>query len=349
MNTNLTALRPEALAEAIAIHCLGGNSVFVSGPPGIGKSDVMRQIAINAGMDLIDWRLSQRQQVDLLGLPDFAKHENGTRVVTWVPPTEMVIDKPTILFLDELPHASHSTQAAAFQLIQEKALGGAKLDPEMVWVVAAGNRRQDMAVIQEMSKPLQNRFVHLELQVNHESWSEWAARSQLRPDVLMFIRHKPDALFDFDPKSKDHAFATPRTWEKLANAMDALEARNMSTALREELELPLAASCVGHQHAIEYVGAKRMLAELPDFDDIIADPKGTAVPTLPEIQYVAASGLAHRAKKENFDAVYTYLMRLPPEFMMLAVKLATNRDETLKKTGAYIKGFAVDYKRYLAA
>lgn len=342
---NMTALRPSTLTTAVSIHCEAGNAVFISGPPGIGKSQLTHQMAASLGMEIVEWRLSQLQQTDLLGLPKLAKYKNG-EVVEWVPPKSMIFEKPTILFVDELTHAPHNVQAAAFQLIQERRLGDVEL-PDDVWIVAASNREQDMAIVNRMSKPMQNRFAHFEMVVSPIDWFDWAEMAEIRFDVIAYLKKAPDSLFDFDPKSKDYAFATPRTWEKLSKAMDALDARDLPRELKEEIELPMAASCVGSQHATQYISTRRMLAELPDFDEILANPETSPVPELAEMKYVVSSGLARMATKKNFGAVFTYLKRLPgSEFLLLAFRLATKRDETLFNTPVF-KAFAKEYQDVL--
>jgi MoxR-like ATPase len=140
--------------------------IFMWGPPGIGKSDIMAQI--NGSLDnshLIDIRLSLWEPTDIKGIPYYSANDN---VMAWAPPAELPTEefasqfKSIVLFLDEMNSAAPAVQAAAYQLILNRKVGTYKL-PDNVVIVAAGNRETDKGVTYRMPAPLANRFVHLEL------------------------------------------------------------------------------------------------------------------------------------------------------------------------------------------
>ena len=155
------------------------------GAPGIGKSDLVQQIATELNRDLIDIRLPLWEPTDIKGMPYYnAKTGN----MEWSVPAEFPTDPKStaIIFLDELNGAAPSVQAAAYQLILNRRVGQYVL-PKNVLIIAAGNRETDKGVTYRMPKPLANRFVHLELRVDFEVWRDWAVDNQIHPDVVGYL------------------------------------------------------------------------------------------------------------------------------------------------------------------
>ena len=160
-------------AKTAITHCLTlKRPVMVWGAPGIGKSDIVKQIGTDAKREVIDIRLPLWEPTDIKGIPFFNSKSN---TMEWAPPAELPSDPKSkaILFLDELNSAPPSVQAAAYQLILNRRVGTYKL-PEGVSIVAAGNRETDKGVTYRMPAPLANRFVHLEMRVDFDDWSMWA-------------------------------------------------------------------------------------------------------------------------------------------------------------------------------
>ena len=135
--------------------------IFMWGAPGIGKSDIVRQIAAEENREVIDVRLPLWEPTDIKGIPYYNATEN---TMSWAPPAELPHDKNStaVLFLDELNAAPPSVQAAAYQLILNRRVGTYIL-PEGVSIVAAGNRETDKGVTYRMPAPLANRFLHLDV------------------------------------------------------------------------------------------------------------------------------------------------------------------------------------------
>jgi MoxR-like ATPase len=143
--------------------------VFVLGPPGIGKSQVVAQVARQEGLALIDVRAVLLDPVDLRGLP----HIDEQHRACWCPPDFLPQVGSGILFLDELNAAPPLVQAACYQLVLDLRLGEYQL-PESWSIVAADNRETDRAVTHRMPSALANRFVHLNFDVDVEQWLVWA-------------------------------------------------------------------------------------------------------------------------------------------------------------------------------
>jgi MoxR-like ATPase len=227
-------------------------------------------------------------------------------------------------------------QASLYQLVLDRKLGEYRL-PDGWAILAAGNREGDRAVTSRMPAPLRNRFVHIDFEVDADDWSQWAIQSGIRPEVIAFIRFRPELLSAFDRDAT--AFPSPRSWEFVSRILTA----DPDSAVEYEL----VAGAVGPGAATEFTGCLRMFRDLPSIDAILLNPAAEVVPDSPAAQYAVASALATRATDTNFDRIYAYLARMPVEFRILCVRDASLRDPSIKYTAAYVK-WAVENHHVLA-
>jgi len=196
--------------------------LFLWGPPGIGKSELVEGITRELNGYMIDLRLGQMEPTDIRGIPFYNK-EIGK--MDWAPPVELPDDELAsqypivVLFLDELNSAAASVQAAAYQLILNRRIGKYVL-PKNVVMVAAGNRESDKGVTYRMPTPLANRFIHQEMKVDFASWLEWAVLNNIHKDVVGYLSFAKQDLYDFDAKTASRAFATPRSWTFVSQLLD---------------------------------------------------------------------------------------------------------------------------------
>jgi ATPase family associated with various cellular activities (AAA) len=239
--------------------------LFLWGPPGIGKSDIIHQIGGEMGAHVIDIRLSLWEPTDIKGIPYFDSN-SGTMV--WGSPSELPTKEfasqfpNVILFLDEMNSAAPSVQAAAYQLILNRRVGQYKL-PDNVLIVAAGNREADKGVTYRMPAPLANRFVHLEMRVDFDDWSMWATNNRVHKDVVGYVTFAKKDLYDFDPKSSSRAFATPRSWSFVSELLE-------DDDTNDETLMDLIAGAVGEGLAIKFMAHRKVSSKLPKPEDILA-------------------------------------------------------------------------------
>jgi MoxR-like ATPase len=274
----------EFLAAAEGSH----TPVMLWGPPGVGKSQIVAQIAARHGVQVIDIRLSQMEPSDLRGIP----FRNGSHV-DWAPPS-MLPDAGRhggsgVLFLDEITSAAPTVSAAAYQLILDRRLGDYRV-PEGWAIFAAGNRQGDRGVTYAMPAPLANRFAHFSVDTHLDDWVHWAYGAGIDERLIAFLRFKPELLFDFDPAKTlagEMAFPSPRSWEFAHRALQKF-------GERPDLLSQALAACVGQAAGIECVAFIDSLDRLPDIDAIL---RGEDVPVPEEIdlQYAVAAALAGRA------------------------------------------------------
>lgn len=325
-------MKPTEIAEAIETCIACKQPAVVWGPPGIGKSQIIRQIgksqivrqtAERLQRQVIDIRASLLDPVDLRGLPSL----DAGRTV-WNAPGFLPAEgcPPTVVFLDELNRAPVMTQNALFQLVLDRKLGEYQL-PDAVDIVAACNRETDGGGVQRMPQALANRFVHLEMEPDVHDWSQWAIMADIHPAVIAFIRFRPDLIFSYDPKER--AFPTPRSWEFVS--------RITHQGPPAEIEHALFAGAVGPGAAVEYSAFMRLYRELPSLTAIELNPDTTAVPDGPAARFAVAAGTARLATVKNFGRLMRYWKRMPPEYGVCAVRDAIKRDSTLTATPEYLR------------
>jgi len=272
--------------------------VMIWGAPGVGKSQIIGQVAEKHNIPLIDIRLSQMEPSDLRGIP-FRKEE----LVEWAVPA-MLPDLERhgaegILFLDEITSAPPSVSAAAYQLILDRKLGQYEV-PEGWAIFAAGNRQGDRGVTYTMPAPLANRFSHFDFEIHLDDWVAWAYQHNIDDRIIAFVRFRPELLFDFDPAHNPVAFPSPRSWEFAHRALQKFEHD-------QALRLGSFQACVGPAAGIELNAFITNLDQLPDIDAILRG-EDVSAPTEIDLQYAVASSLVGRAirAKGSDDATTTF-------------------------------------------
>jgi AAA domain (dynein-related subfamily) len=268
--------------------------VMLWGPPGVGKSQMVLQVAERHAATVVDIRLSQMEPSDLRGIPFRQESAKGTRV-EWAPPA-MLPDVERdgecgILFLDEITSAPPSVSAAAYQLILDRRLGEYQV-PAGWAIFAAGNRQGDRGVTYSMPAPLANRFSHFSVDTHLDDWVTWAYAHGIDERVIAFLRFRPELLFDFDPAHNPVAFPSPRSWEFAHRALKKF-------AVLPHLLLGGLQACVGSAAGIELHAFIQSLGQLPDLDAIVRGDD-VSVPNETDLQYaVAAALVGHAIRSKN--------------------------------------------------
>jgi hypothetical protein len=239
--------------------------VFLWGPPGIGKSELVADITEELGGHMIDLRLGQMEPTDIRGIPFYNK---DTGKMDWAEPVdlpteEMASEYPVVvLFLDEMNVAAPSVQAAGYQLILNRRIGKYHL-PKNVVIVAAGNRESDKGVTYRMPTPLANRFIHQEMKCDFASWQEWAVNNNIHKDVVGYLSFAKQDLYDFDAKSASRAFATPRSWTFVSELLEDEDTD-------DDTIMNLVAGTVGEGLAVKFMAHRKIAGKMPKPEDILA-------------------------------------------------------------------------------
>lgn len=329
-------MRPKALTQLLKAHLRAGSSkesemgsLYIEGPPGVGKSEVITKAAEEEGAECVDFRLLLRDPTDLRGIP-FPDPDNNT--ARWLPPSELPgaqHGSTGILFLDDMPTAPPLVQASAYQLaIQPHRIGEYQLPPGWV-IVGAGNRAQDKALVHNMPKPLANRFMHIAYEVHLDDWVDWAVNNEIDPMIVGFLNSpaadhsEGNLFFQFNPEKKEKAFPTPRTWAKVS--------RLLGMHLPSEIESEAIAGTVGEGASAAFTVFKRLFDKLPDPMEILEKKNfGISIEGM-ELMYAMTTSVAQRATTEkHFDNAIEWATKLSqPEFGVLLVKILAGRDRKL--------------------
>jgi MoxR-like ATPase len=318
-------MKPSQVNKAIRSAIIAKRPAFVWGPPGVGKSAVVRQTADELSMRFLDVRAVLLDPVDLRGMPSI---QDGRTY--WCPPAFLPHDDtPTLLFLDELPQAPPMVMNACSSLILDRRLGEYIL-PDTVSIIAAGNRETDRAATNRLPSHVANRFSpHIEFEPELDDWCNWALGNDIAPEIVAFVRFRPNLLHSFDPaRMTEKAFPAPRSWEFVSDLS--------KTGLDPEIEYDIIAGTVGQGAAAEYVSFLRIWRELPSPDAVILNPQTADVPSEPATLYALCGALSRKCTEQSIDRIVAYADRLPPEFGVLLIKDAIRLCPKAASTSAFV-------------
>ncbi|GGR43944.1 ATPase [Deinococcus seoulensis] len=289
-------------------------STMIWGPPGVGKSSVVAQVAARHGLDFVDVRLSQLAPTDLRGLPVPEADGQGGGVSRWYPPEFLPRGGQGVLFLDEVNMAPPTMQGMAQQLILDRRVGSYEL-PDGWFVWAAGNRKEDRASVFDMPAPLANRFLHLTVRPDFDSWRAYALAHGLHEHVIAFLTFRPELLWRLDPQQP--AWPSPRAWEMAARLH------------RAGLD---ATPAIGDAAGAEFSAFVRLYEQLPDLGTVLEGRgAGLRLPDEPSVRYAAVVGLAARAKSaDEAHHAFTWLAdNAGPEWLQLYVATLVSKFQAI--------------------
>lgn len=284
-----STISPSRLKMALQHSIKRKRPLFVWGAPGIGKSDIVAEVARSQNRPLIDIRLPLMEPTDIRGIPYLAdvkvfdkdgklvRDEQNVplteKVFRWSNPSDLPTDESSraLVFFDEMSAAPPSVQAATYQIILNRKIGNYTL-PEDVVIVAAGNRVKDKGVAYNMPMPLANRFSHVTLTVDFDDWKEWALLNRVHKDVVGYLSFQPNDLNVFNPSADTYAFATPRSWyfaSELIQEEDA-DGKLVDTSLPTEVLGDLVKGTVGEGAGIKFMTYRQQAANLPHAKDVLS-------------------------------------------------------------------------------
>ena len=318
------------------------------GSPGIGKSDIVKQVAAEFDLKVIDFRLAQCDPTDLNGFPTL--NEDRSRC-HYAPPItfplttdelpvripaeyanngkgplikEEVRYKGWLLFLDELTSAPPMVQAAAYKVILDRQVGEHDLH-EKVRIVSAGNKTTDKAIVQRMSTALQSRVITLEVIIDLDEWLIWAEKANIDKRVMAYVQWRPEMLHKFNANHQDLTFPCPRTWEFASDLMKIWGVVTLQNLI-------VLAGTISKGAASELIAFCQVYHTLPTLEKMIADPLGVPIDNnKKDLLFAICSLIGQSFNKDNSQALILVMERLPIEFRVTACQNILRRDRTLQR------------------
>jgi hypothetical protein len=278
MHSNPMNVPPVSVADALAaLHAqfasprLRQRATMLWGTRGVGKSSIVRQLAAERGVPLVDLRLTTLEPVDIRGA--IYADERLERTV-WFPPEFLPgPDQPEgVLFLDELTAADPRLQISAYSLILDRRVGRYEL-PAGWMVVGAGNAAFHGAVSHDMGTALADRLFHFHVVAGIDAFLAHALAQGFAPEVMAFLRVRPDKLDDTEAQlAADHLIgASPRGWEDVSRVL--LE---MQGGLPEATARRFVQGRIGAANAAEFFGVLKELRQGADVLALLAAEPGAA-------------------------------------------------------------------------
>ncbi len=334
-------LKPSELKNLIVsrFKALVKRPVHVESSPGVGKTQIAAQCAKELGVGFKAIHAPLLQPEDY-GFPVIAQDRKSVDFIVSLskfPVEGAECPESGIFLIDELSQADASAQKILANLLQEREIHGKRLKAGWT-IVSTGNRTVDRAGANRLLSHLGNRTTRVELDVSLDDWTQWALANAIKPEVISFIRFRPELLNAFDPQAD--ISATPRAWaEGVSATLGVVDA---------SLEFPAFRGDVGEGAAAEFLAFLKIFRKLPSPDAILMDPAKAEVPTDPATLYALCGALAHRTTKDNFGRLMTYIGRLPGEFGVLYVRDAIKLKPEVQTSMDFIRWASGDGAKLLA-
>ena len=285
------------------------------GPPGVGKSSLVREACRAHGIEFIDIRLSQRDPVDIRGLP--VPREDA---VVWLRSSDWPRDRASrgIILFDELTAADRALQVAVYEILLDRRLGTLYELPPGWYLMGAGNRGEDRAVATGFSSALANRFLHLEMGPVLEDWLPWARAAGVHPDVTGFLRFKPASLFDM-AGDVERGWPSPRSWERASDLLHSWATRPLPHSAQTTMLVGLLGPGVGR----EFAAWRRQAEALPDVEAMLDGRGPIQIPRRADIRHAFCAALVHylwrgENQAKRLDRFFEISRALSSDFATLA-------------------------------
>jgi AAA domain (dynein-related subfamily) len=349
---SLRQMNSEAAAAAIEFSLKIGQPVFIHGTMGIGKSAVVAQVAKKLGRQFIDIRLSSKDSTDICGI---AFYNPATNRMDYAPPVDlpMEIDSDAVVFFDEMNGADASVLKSCYQVIHGHKIGVHNLSKKISFV-AAGNLSSDAGSVFRIPAPLANRFEHIEMVSDFQSWlKQYAIPARVDASIIGYLTENPHELHTYNPKFPDEkAFATGRSWSAVDNALKNSE--GVSDAVMTDKICGL----IGEGLGIKFIAHRSRTFNLPSPSDVL---KGKV--KILETKEVSAKyslitslcyALADSQKIEEFqeysDNFFDFLLEnMEQEFCVLGIRMCVKNFGIRFKSTASYKKFSDRFGAMLAS
>lgn len=208
--------------------------VLLMGPPGIGKTQIMEQIAKECRIGLVAYTITHHTRQSAVGLPFIKEKSYAGQMfsVTEYTMSEIIASvyekieqtgiREGILFIDEINCVSETLAPAMLQFLQGKTFGNQKV-PEGWVIVAAGNPPEYNKSVRDFDVVTLDRLKKIDVDASFEVWKEYAYRQGLHPAVISYLEIKKQNFYRVETTVDGKLFATARGWEDLSQLLQVYE------------------------------------------------------------------------------------------------------------------------------
>lgn len=296
--------------------------ILLRGAPGVGKSTIVKNIAKKLNIGFVDVRLAEMERVDFAGLPSVADGTTNWNVPSFWPRDP---ESKGIILLDEITSAPADVQVAAYQIVLDRKISNSEYKLPNGWfIVAAGNRTVDRAVVKTMSSALANRFMHFEVAANIEDWILWAVANGIHPSVTGYLRYRPESLFKMDAQNLEMGWPSPRSWERVSNVIPLFTSN-------EDVLRKAVYGLVGNNVGVEFMEFHRINEQFDDVLEMLTNPKAEV--KIPKeidrkyalcsaVSYLLWNGKTEKDDKIRVEGLYRIVNELSADFATALVKSA---------------------------
>lgn len=327
---------------------------YISGPPGIGKSDLVFQIGEEFNLEVIDIRLSQMLPEDLTGLPSL-NEKRGKAEYNPFDTFPMEGDPlPAgrdgwLIFLDELSSATEEVMAAIYSLLLGHRIGGKKVHPKAL-IIGAGNRSTDSAIARPLPDTLITRMLPCEMKVSSKDWIKWATTPEAdsHEAVVSFITKYPDLLLGtVDPSKREELepYNTPRGWGKVFKIVKLHEKQTQKNKITKKdasgIPMPTSQgvaitpaiqamlfSAVGTIAGQSFKEHYDETMQLPYPWEVAQSPSSTKIPSTTAGKAELTSSLADffiETSEQSRDSILQFMNRMDGEHSSLFAQILTEK------------------------
>ena len=313
------------------IPVMGQRPIFLLGAPGIGKTQIMEQIAKECQIALVSYTITHHTRQSAIGLPFVSKKEFGgeEKVVTEYTMSEIVASiyekieqtgiSEGILFIDEINCVSETLAPAMLQFLQCKTFGSHQI-PEGWLIVAAGNPPEYNKSVREFDVVTMDRVKKIEVEPNFDAWKEYAYKAGVHAAVLSYLTTKPKNFYRMESTVDGKTFATPRGWEDLSRMI----------AVYEKIE-----STVDREVVVQYIQHPQIARDFANYLELFykyrTDYQIDAILN-GHIDDILVKKAAHASFDERLSVTGLLLSRINT-----AIKKVLDEEKTLEMIFAFLK------------
>ncbi len=252
--------------------------VFLYGPPGIGKTAVMEQIAKELDIGLVSYSMTHHTRQSAIGLPFITKKKFGEEEydVSEYTMSEILASvyvyiektgkKEGILFLDEINCVSETLAPSMLRFLQYKTFGSHEV-PKGWIVVTAGNPPEYNKSVKEYDIATLDRIKKIDVEANYDVWKEYAINNDVHPAILAFLDIKKDCFYSIENTPAGKKFVTARGWEDLSRIMCLYEKKKLiidASLIEQYIQSPSVS-----QDFYNYYSAFSKLEDIFDIEKIL--------------------------------------------------------------------------------